>query len=338
MIAEPDDSSWRKGFIRIDIIERWLRPMTWAERTQAIDVMILRLAKGALAVPDRRAELTQHVSMVIGFTLHRFPIATIESYAQAVILCICFDEARRQRGRAWIWSSTGGDAPDVSRLRDFPGLKLVVLGGSSAAEWEAHYWAIMPLLDAMPGYPDDFYDLKRRIAWPLSNKLLHGNFSLMYPEDATLRRQIWEAARSISDGDLARLLEEREWRSRLTAAWLIALTGRAVFADAIGERLLASEFVFAGQGYCVALALIGGPASRKYLCNYLTIYLPLAGRDFDQLWAAAALAYLESQPPQRFLDPALWIGANGHRLDPIGHMQTFREIIRYARQHGMIGS
>jgi len=335
MIAEPDDSNWRQGFLRIDIQERWLRPMTWAERTQAIDVMILRLAKVALAGRDGRAGLTQHASMVIDFTLNRFPIVTIESYAQAVILCICLNEARRQRGRAWIWSSTGDDALDVSRLRDFPGLKLMVL---SAAEWEAHYWAIVPLLDAMPGYHDDLWDLKRRIAWPLSDKLLHGNFSLMYRDDATLRRQIREAARSISDGDLARLLQEREWRSRLTAAWLIALTGRAVFADAIGERLLASEFVFAGQGYCVALALIDGPASRKYLCNYLTIYLPLAGRDFDQLWAVAALAYLESQPPRRFLDPSLWIGANGHRLDPIGHIQTFREIIAYAKQHGMIMS
>ncbi|WP_396781510.1 DUF6000 family protein [Microbispora sp. H10830] len=60
----------------------------------------------------------------------------------------------------------------------------------------------------------------------------------------------------MSDEDLCELLR-RDWRPRLTAAWLIGLDRRVRFRQAIGELLLSSEVCYAGQGYCFALANFG---------------------------------------------------------------------------------
>src|SRR6185295_10227519 len=97
MIAEPDDPHWRQGSIAIDCVERWLRPMTWTQRTQAIDTIVLRFAKVALAIEDQIYGVVPSASIVIAATLARFPGEDIESYAQAVIYCLCFDEVRKQR-------------------------------------------------------------------------------------------------------------------------------------------------------------------------------------------------------------------------------------------------
>jgi hypothetical protein len=75
------------------------------QRTQAIDTLVLRLAKVPLAVEDQMDGVTEGASTVIGATLTRFPVEDIESYAQqAVIYCFCLDEVRQQRGKEWIRS------------------------------------------------------------------------------------------------------------------------------------------------------------------------------------------------------------------------------------------
>src|SRR5580700_11115442 len=76
-------------------------------------------------------------------------------------------------------------------------------------------------------------------------KLLNGNFMTM--EEVQRRpflQQLAASARQASDHDLAMLLDS-EWRSRLTASWLIALDRREQFRPRIGELLLASEGPYA---------------------------------------------------------------------------------------------
>jgi len=67
-----------------------------------------------------------------------------------------------------------------------------------------------------------------------------------------------------SDRELATLLDS-EWRSRLTASWLIGLDRREQFRAKIGEQLLSSELTYAGQGYCLALARFATTADAELL-------------------------------------------------------------------------
>ena len=142
-------------------------------------------------------------------------------------------------------------------------------------------------------------------------KLLHGNFMTM---DTVQRRpflqQLAASARQASDHDLAILLDS-EWRSRLTASWLIALDRREQFRQRIGELLLASEGPYAAQGYCFALARFATAADAELLAAYLDTYLQQPDKRFDQHWALGALLYLDEQlaanRAARFLaDGALW--------------------------------
>jgi Family of unknown function (DUF6000) len=123
--------------------------------------------------------------------------------------------------------------------------------------------------------------------------LLHGNFTTKDKAQRTpFLRQLAGAARQISDGELATLLGG-EWRSRLTAAWLIGLDRREQFRDQIGERLLASQDVYAGQGYCVSLARLATAADASPLAAYLDAYLPQLDKRYDQDWALGALLHLD---------------------------------------------
>jgi hypothetical protein len=142
-------------------------------------------------------------------------------------------------------------------------------------------------------------------------KLLGGNFMTM---DTVQRRlflqQLAASARQASDHDLAVLLDS-DWRSRLTASWLIALDRRQQFRQRIEELLLASELAYAGQGYCFALARFATTADADLLAAYLDAYLPQPDKRFDQHWALGALLYLDEQltasRAARFLaDGGLW--------------------------------
>src|ERR1700753_123816 len=89
---------------------------------------------------------------------------------------------------------------------------------------------------------------------------------------------------------------------------------RGKFVSQIGKLLLASEVVYAGHGYCVALALIGGEECISFLRNYLNQYLPLNGRFYDQDWALGALTYVEGRAPPEYLLPELWQDGDRHSM------------------------
>jgi hypothetical protein len=106
-------------------------------------------------------------------------------------------------------------------------------------------------------------------------------------------------------------LLDSECRSRLTAAWLIGLDRRTQFPDRLEKMLLDSEVVYAGQGYCLALARFETSADAGILCAYLDKYLPQLDCYCDQHWAIGALLHLDerlgSKHADRFLAPGgLW--------------------------------
>lgn len=170
----------------------------------------------------------------------------------------------------------------------------------------------------------DLNDLRERYVRPYYLHLLHGNFSAR--GERALFLDLTAAAAAIDDADLDLLFSTREWRGRMTAAWMVGLARRDRFLPRIGELLLASEVCYAGQGHCAALALLGGPEAERLLDAYLREYLPIGDRYYDQEWAIGALAFLNAGRAERFLAPELWKG-KAHDLDPVAALADFRELM-----------
>ncbi|WP_246059957.1 DUF6000 family protein [Herbidospora galbida] len=169
----------------------------------------------------------------------------------------------------------------------------------------------------MPLPPDDeMIRLVRRFVVPEWGrrkrylKLLGGFLGLPDPEAIGFGRSLARDARRITDYDLGALLEG-EWRARLTAAWLIALDRRVGFRDRLTDLLLESEVVYAGAGYCVALARFAEAEDAGVLSAYLDRYLPQVEKRYDQEDALGALLVVDEQlgtdHAGRFLTPGgLW--------------------------------
>jgi hypothetical protein len=138
-------------------------------------------------------------------------------------------------------------------------------------------------------------------------KLLGGNFlGLPEPDRSQFIRRLRRDAAAVSDHKISVLLSG-EWRGRLTASWLIAASRRTQFTDRLGDLLVASQLVYAGQGFCVALAGDGGETAAARLTEYLDVWLPRTSCRYDQAWAMAALACLDARAgtshSARFLVP-----------------------------------
>ena len=82
------------------------------------------------------------------------------------------------------------------------------------------------------------------------------------------------------------------------------------------------------------MGLIEDADCRTHLRDYLSLYLPLQGRIYDQLWAVGALAHIEGAAPKEFLEPALWADDNV-RLDPEDGIRNFQKIVEYVALHKM---
>jgi hypothetical protein len=134
-------------------------------------------------------------------------------------------------------------------------------------------------------------------------KLLNGNVLGIKDRDA-FGRALAEDARRVTDDELDQLLDD-DWRSQIVAAWMIGLTHRVRYRERLGEMLLASRRVYAGQGFCFALTRFGSPQDVKILAAYLDQHL-VSSDVKDQPWALGALMYLDtwlkSQEAARFLD------------------------------------
>lgn len=117
-------------------------------------------------------------------------------------------------------------------------------------------------------------------------------------------------AAAINDEELEALLGY-EWRSRLTAGWLIGVDRRERFRARIGDLLLASEVCYSSGAYCFALARFGTHADAEILTAYLDRYLPCTDLHYDQPAALGALLRLDTllgtRHADRFIQPdGLW--------------------------------
>jgi hypothetical protein len=123
---------------------------------------------------------------------------------------------------------------------------------------------------------------------------LLGGFVFLMSDRQVVRfgRSLARDARRIADSDLEMLLES-EWRCRLTAAWLIGLDRRTRFRERLGALLLESEYPYAGEGYCFALARFGEERDAEILTAYLDRWLPEDTCDYNQGDAMGALLHLD---------------------------------------------
>jgi len=155
-------------------------------------------------------------------------------------------------------------------------------------------------------------------------KLLGGNFeSIAEPDRSEFLRLLAHDAEQITDHELGTLLDS-EWRSRITAAWLIATSRRHSFRERLGGLLLASELTYSGQGHCIALARLGTTADAEILTAYLDHYLRRLDCRYDQPWALGALMHIDEHLGTGYATPfiqpnGLWHTWAGAADDPQTH-------------------
>jgi hypothetical protein len=95
---------------------------------------------------------------------------------------------------------------------------------------------------------------------------------------------------------------------------MIGLDRREQCRERIGGLLLASELTHAGQGYCIALALLGTVEDAALLATYLDHYLggPSADTTSNGRWARSCTL---TEPSAPRTPPGSWnrtdSGANG---------------------------
>ncbi|MGW1183255.1 DUF6000 family protein [Streptomyces drozdowiczii] len=143
-----------------------------------------------------------------------------------------------------------------------------------------------------------------------------------WPHGERFAHHLIDDAATITDAELEALLGY-EWRSRLTAAWLIGVDRRERFRERIGDLLLASEVCFSGSACCFALARFGTHADAEILTTYLDHYLPRTDLRYDQPAALGALlrldAHLGTHHADRFTQPDSlwdqWVNALNHLRD-----------------------
>ncbi len=140
------------------------------------------------------------------------------------------------------------------------------------------------------------------------------------------------ALNSITDSQLRMLIEDFDWRTRLTGAWYIALTGRSSFAPRVARLLAASNGDYAEQGYCFAMGLLGGEKCRKSLVNYLTSRLPCRDSSGHELWALGAIAHIDGRHPYEFMRPHLWAGASPEGDYPLFGIERFEKLVDIIRR------
>ncbi len=143
---------------------------------------------------------------------------------------------------------------------------------------------------------------------PLYMDLLHANFLRFGTASAVLPR-LYESAAGATDAQLSRGLQSG-WRESLHAAWCIGVTKDQTHFGAVRRRLLESSSCFQGQGYCFAMARFENQAAADALSKYLETYLPVGDREYDQIWAIGALAWIDkvmgTHRADPFLDERLW--------------------------------
>ncbi|MFD6294207.1 DUF6000 family protein [Streptomyces sp. NPDC060235] len=113
-------------------------------------------------------------------------------------------------------------------------------------------------------------------------------------ERTRLLQSLRLAAEAITDEELE-VRVDRDWRSRLTAAWLTGLDRRQPFRDVPGDLLLARRLYSSRQGYCFALTRFCSEEDALYLKAHVERYLQQPDCQCDQYWATSTLLHIDRQ-------------------------------------------
>jgi hypothetical protein len=125
-------------------------------------------------------------------------------------------------------------------------------------------------------------------------QILHNNYTSFKGQE---RDEFIAAAREhlgrVTQKDVDEALDNPGWRERLVAGWTIAVKKWEQYVPRLGALLCRSERVFAGQGYCFALARIASEESAAHLCAYLDQYLARPDLVYNQDWVLGALLWTD---------------------------------------------
>lgn len=138
-------------------------------------------------------------------------------------------------------------------------------------------------------------------------RLLHGRLlRLAEPERTGFFRALGRDAAAADAVELSYMLGTSSgWRERLTAAWMAGISSRTGLREQIGGLLIESAQVYAGQGYCFALACFGTADDADLLRAYLDRYLQRPDLVYDQRWAMSALLHIDKRLGNGFAGPYL---------------------------------
>jgi hypothetical protein len=117
--------------------------------------------------------------------------------------------------------------------------------------------------------------------------------SLSNADDKTIKA-FADTAKEIDKDIVLKLLNDFDWRTRITGAFFSAINNYQEFEDIIGRHLLKSEVCYAASGYCLALTTFGTDNAKNYLATYLEYYLDRKDLWFDQADAFCALERLDN--------------------------------------------
>jgi len=184
----------------------------------------------------------------------------------------------------------------------------------------------------------DFETIQELFVRPFYLHLLHANFLRQDRQcDEHFPSHLRLASLTISDTQLLCLFRDKDWRTRLAASWFAGIGRRTRFVTTVSKLLSRSQGAYDVQGFCVALGLMGGDASREALRSYLMSHLPVEADSDHQSWALGAIAYIDGTPPQEFIDPTRWLNGNDGlaRVDLAG-IQLHNDIVRYLKDHRIL--
>jgi len=141
-------------------------------------------------------------------------------------------------------------------------------------------------------------------------------------KDPKCRAEFVKGCSSIDTESAQLLLDEPEWRGRKVASWMVGVNRWEEFVPQLSRQLLESQLVYAGQGYCVGLALIATEDAQRGLVDYLERWLPELSCHYDQHWAMGALVEvdraLETNTASTYLAADgmwdRWLEAQGGRI------------------------
>ena len=148
--------------------------------------------------------------------------------------------------------------------------------------------------------------------------------------------ELSKAAAQITDLELILLLKS-EWRARLTAGWLIAISRRSSFRKLISELLLEDAGGEASKGISFALTCFGAELDAKILYRYLEGALAPGRERGGQAWALGGLMRLDASLGTSYANSLLGVGGPWARWsgspDPPSEQQLIDFLSAFAEIH-----